>query len=69
VDNTDALDEVGLGFTADMGKEGGFVGRDALAARRAAAKAAGGLGSRLVSVRLLDPAPLMYHGEVHVHAC
>jgi 4-methylaminobutanoate oxidase (formaldehyde-forming) len=26
VDNTDALDEVGLGFTADMGKEGGFVG-------------------------------------------
>ena len=64
MDNTDALDEVGLGFTADMGKVGGFVGRDALAARRAAAKAAGGLGSRLVSVRLLDPAPLMYHGEV-----
>jgi glycine cleavage system aminomethyltransferase T len=30
MDNTDSLLEVGLGFTADFNKEGGFIGKDAV---------------------------------------
>jgi len=60
MDNTDTLLEVGLGFAADLEKPGGFIGRDAVLAQ----KAAGPLRKRLVQVLVKDPEPLMYHGEV-----
>ena len=52
--------EVGLGFAVNIEKPGGFVGRDALVARRAQ----GPLTRRLVSIRLIDPLPLLYHAEI-----
>jgi len=60
IDNTDCPLEAGLGFAVDLGKSGGFVGRDALLAKRAA----GPLSRRLVQVLVLDPDPLMFHAEV-----
>jgi len=60
IDNTDCPLEAGLGFALALDKPGGFVGRDAVLAR----KAAGPLTRRLVSVRVLDPEPLLYHAEV-----
>jgi 4-methylaminobutanoate oxidase (formaldehyde-forming) len=50
--------EAGLGFTVDLDKAGGFIGRKALRAR-----SAGPLTRRLVHVRLDDPEPLLYGGE------
>ena len=64
IDNTDCPLEVGLGFAVAMDKPGGFVGRDALTARKAANQAAGGMSRRLIQLRLLDPEPLLYHAEV-----
>ncbi|MEV4535780.1 FAD-dependent oxidoreductase [Asanoa sp. NPDC049518] len=60
IDNTDSVLEAGLGFAVALDKPGGFVGRDAVLAR----KAAGPLSRRLVQVLLTDPEPLMFHGEV-----
>jgi glycine cleavage system aminomethyltransferase T len=60
LDNVDTLLEAGLGFTADMDKFGGFVGKEHVVAQRAA----GGLRRRLLQVLLKDPEPMMYHGEV-----
>jgi 4-methylaminobutanoate oxidase (formaldehyde-forming) len=60
IDNTDSVLEAGLGFAVDLKKPGGFIGRDAVLAR----KAAGALTRRLVQVQLKDPAPLMFHAEV-----
>jgi glycine cleavage system aminomethyltransferase T len=60
IDNTDSVLEAGLGFVVDMDKPGGFLGRDAVAAR----KAAGPLTRRLLQVQLRDPEPLMFHAEV-----
>jgi 4-methylaminobutanoate oxidase (formaldehyde-forming) len=60
IDNTDTVLEAGLGFAVAYDKPGGFVGRDAVLAQ----KAAGPLTRRLVQVRLLDPEPLMHHAEV-----
>jgi glycine cleavage system aminomethyltransferase T len=54
--------DAGLGFTVAWDKPGGFVGRDALLAQ----KAAGPLKRRLVQVMLddaADTAPLLYHEE------
>jgi glycine cleavage system aminomethyltransferase T len=62
MDNTDTLLEVGLGFTCDMDKPGGFVGQEIVAAQRA--KKLVNLPQRLVQVLILDPAVMMYHGEV-----
>ena len=42
------------------GKPGGFIGKDAVLAR----KAAGPLDARLVQVLLKDPEPLLFHAEV-----
>jgi glycine cleavage system aminomethyltransferase T len=64
MDNTDTLLEVGLGFTADFDKPGGFIGKEAVLAQKAELKAKGGLRSRLVQVLVTDPEPMMYHGEV-----
>jgi glycine cleavage system aminomethyltransferase T/glycine/D-amino acid oxidase-like deaminating enzyme len=60
IDNTDSVLEAGLGFAVALDKPGGFIGRDAVAAR----KAAGPLTRRLVQVLLTDPEPLMFHAEV-----
>jgi glycine cleavage system aminomethyltransferase T/glycine/D-amino acid oxidase-like deaminating enzyme len=58
IDNTDSVLEVGLGFAVALDKD--FIGRDAVAAL----KDSGPLMRRLAQVRILDPEPLMFHGEV-----
>ena len=58
IDNTDSPLEVGLGFTIDWDKD--FVGRQAVTA----VEESGPLMRRLAQVRILDPEPLMFHGEV-----
>ena len=60
LDNTDDPYETGLGFAVDLRKPGGFLGKDALLAR----KARGPLKRRLVQVLVQDPEPLMYHAEI-----
>jgi 4-methylaminobutanoate oxidase (formaldehyde-forming) len=60
IDNTDSVLEAGLGFAVALDKPGGFIGRDAVLAK----KAAGPLTRRLVQVRVLDPQPLMHHAEI-----
>ena len=60
IDNTDSVLEAGLGFAVRLDKPGGFIGRDAVLATRAA----GPLTRRLVQVLVADPKPLMHHGEV-----
>jgi 4-methylaminobutanoate oxidase (formaldehyde-forming) len=60
IDNTDSVREAGLGFAVDLAKPGGFVGREAVLAK----KASGPLTRRLLQVLVLDPEPLMFHAEV-----
>ncbi len=60
IDNTDSALEAGLGFAVALDKPGGFIGREAVLAQ----KAAGPLTRRLVQVLLGDPEPLMHHAEV-----
>ncbi len=60
IDNTDVPYEAGLGFALDLNKPDGFIGKEAVLAR----KAAGPLTRRLVQVLVKDPEPLMYHAEV-----
>ena len=56
--------EVGLGFTADFDKEGGFIGKEAVLAQKDEMKARGGLKQRLLQVMCKDPEEMMYHAEV-----
>jgi 4-methylaminobutanoate oxidase (formaldehyde-forming) len=60
IDNTDSVLEAGLGFAVALDKPGGFLGREAVLAK----KNAGPLARRLVQVQVLDPEPLMYHAEI-----
>ena len=60
IDNTDSVLEAGLGFAVDLKKPAGFIGRDAVLAK----KGAGALTRRLLQVQLKDPVPLMFHAEV-----
>jgi heterotetrameric sarcosine oxidase gamma subunit len=60
LDNTDDPYETGLGFAISLDKPGGFLGREALLAR----KAGGPLRRRLAQVLVQDPEPLMYHAEI-----
>ena len=60
IDNTDSVLEAGLGFAVALDKPGGFIGREAVLAK----KSAGPLRRRLVQVLLRDPEPLMFHAEV-----
>ena len=60
IDNTDSPLEAGLGFAVALDKPGGFIGREAVAAK----KAEGGLKRRLVQVVLKDPEPMMFHAEI-----
>ena len=64
MDNLDTLVEVGLAFTADMNKPGGFVGKEAVQKQQAELKANKGLPRRLVQVLCLDPNVMLYHAEV-----
>jgi 4-methylaminobutanoate oxidase (formaldehyde-forming) len=60
IDNTDSVLEAGLGFAVDLKKPGGFVGKDAVLAL----KAAGPLKRRLLQILVKDPEPLMSHAEI-----
>ncbi|HEX6657335.1 MAG TPA: aminomethyltransferase family protein, partial [Ilumatobacter sp.] len=60
IDNTDGPLEAGFGFALALDKPSGFVGRDAVLAR----KQAGPFPRRLLQVRCLDPEPLLFHAEV-----
>jgi 4-methylaminobutanoate oxidase (formaldehyde-forming) len=60
IDNTDSVLEAGLGFAVALDKPGGFIGRDAVLAK----KAEGPLARRLLQVLVQDPEPLMFHAEV-----
>ncbi|MGL5851098.1 MAG: aminomethyltransferase family protein, partial [Phycicoccus sp.] len=59
VDTTDDVWTAGLGFAMSHDTPGGFTGREATLA----AKAAGPPRHRLVSLLLTDPEPLLFHGE------
>ncbi len=59
IDNTDSVLEAGLGFAVDLDKPDGFVGRDAVLAKRGA----GPLTRRLLQVLVTDPEPMMFHAE------
>jgi 4-methylaminobutanoate oxidase (formaldehyde-forming) len=60
VDNTDNPIEAGLGFAVKLDKEGGFIGRDALAA----IKAKGTPQNRMLQFLLQNPEPLLYGNEL-----
>jgi glycine cleavage system aminomethyltransferase T len=62
IDNTDTLMEVGLGFTCDFEKPGGFKGMHHVLAQKE--KGVSALAQRLVQVLVNDPEPMMYHAEV-----
>ena len=71
MDNTDTLMEMGLGFTADMKKEGGFIGKEMVMKQKAELREYKGLKKRLVHVLVSkdDLGPdankvMMYHGEI-----
>lgn len=59
MDNRDGIYSVGLGFTCDYEKEGGFKGKEAALKEKSSPAT-----HRLVQVLVLDPEPLMYHAEV-----
>jgi 4-methylaminobutanoate oxidase (formaldehyde-forming) len=60
IDNTDGPLEAGLGFAVDLKKPGGFLGKDAVVA----AKAAGPLTRRLLQILVKDPEPMLFHAEI-----
>jgi 4-methylaminobutanoate oxidase (formaldehyde-forming) len=59
IDNTDGPLEAGLGFALDLKKPGGFIGKEAVLA----AKAAGPLTRRLCQVLVQDPEAMLFHAE------
>ena len=59
IDNTDTVLEAGLGFAVDLKKPGGFLGKEAIVAQ----KAAGPLKKRLLQILVKDPEPMMFHAE------
>jgi 4-methylaminobutanoate oxidase (formaldehyde-forming) len=60
IDNCDTPLETGLGFAVDFKKPGGFLGKDALVAK----KAAGPMTKKLCQVLVKDPSPLLFHAEI-----
>jgi 4-methylaminobutanoate oxidase (formaldehyde-forming) len=60
IDNTDSVLEAGLGFAVNLDKPGGFLGKEAVLAK----KAEGPLRKRLLQVLVSDPEPLLFHAEV-----
>jgi 4-methylaminobutanoate oxidase (formaldehyde-forming) len=60
IDNTDSVLEAGLGFAVDLKKPGGFLGKEAVLAK----KGHGPLTRRIVQLLLKDPEPQMFHAEI-----
>ncbi len=60
MDNTEDPYEVGLGLFVDLKKPGGFIGKDALLARKAEYP----LTRRLAQVVVKDSEPLLFHAEI-----
>ena len=60
IDNTDSVLEAGLGFAVDLKKLGGFMGKEAVLAK----KASGPLTRRIVQILVKDPEPMLFHAEV-----
>jgi 4-methylaminobutanoate oxidase (formaldehyde-forming) len=60
IDNTDSVLEAGLGFAVDLKKPGGFLGKEAVLAK----KAGGPLKRRILQILVKDPEPLMFHAEI-----
>lgn len=60
IDNTDEPFEVGLGFTVDLEKPDGFIGKDAVVRRNAQIPRP----RRLAQVLVKDPEPRLFHAEV-----
>ncbi len=60
IDNTDSVLEAGLGFAVDLKKPGGFLGKEAVLAK----KAQGPLKRRILQVLVQDPEPMMFHAEI-----
>ena len=60
IDNTDTVLEAGLGFAVDLKKPGGFLGKDAVLAQ----KAAGPLKKRLLQILVKDPEAMLFHAEL-----
>jgi len=60
IDNTDNPYETGLGFAVNLDKSVDFIGKNACAAKKAAAP----YKQQLVQVLVKDPEPLMFHAEV-----
>jgi len=63
MDNCDTLMEVGLAFTADTDKPGGFLGMQRLLEQRGAG-GPGALNARLLQVLCTNPGPMMHGGEI-----
>jgi 4-methylaminobutanoate oxidase (formaldehyde-forming) len=60
IDNTDSVLEAGLGFAVDLKKPSGFLGKDAVLAK----KAEGPMRRRILQVMVKDPRPLLFHAEI-----
>ncbi len=60
IDNTDSVLEAGLGFAVDLKKPSGFLGKEAVLAK----KAEGPLKRRILQVLVKDPQPMMFHAEI-----
>lgn len=60
IDNTDSVLEAGLGFAVNLDKPGGFIGKEAVLAK----KAEGPLKRRILQILIKDPEPLMFHAEI-----
>ncbi len=58
IDNTDHVLEAGLGFAVDLTKDD-FIGKAAVLAKKDTP-----LTKRLVQVQVLDPQPMLFHGEI-----
>ncbi|MFT7621717.1 MAG: glycine cleavage system aminomethyltransferase T/glycine [Myxococcota bacterium] len=61
IDNMDDPFEVGLGFAVDLDKPVDFIGKEPALLRKAEGPA---YPSRLLQIRLKDPEPMLFHGEV-----
>jgi 4-methylaminobutanoate oxidase (formaldehyde-forming) len=60
IDNTDSVLEAGLGFAVDLKKPDGFIGKEAVEAK----KAGGPMTRRILQILVKDPEPMMYHAEI-----
>jgi 4-methylaminobutanoate oxidase (formaldehyde-forming) len=64
MDNTDTIYDVGLSFTCDFDKPGGFLGKEAVVAEKARNKERGGRSKRLASVSVSADGCFLHHGDV-----